>query len=70
MPTQALSRLYIGQPICDSMIVKGVVEIIGDHIAIGGSIRRARRGVILGHGGDLFFFSLAMLFFWEGGQEK
>ncbi len=36
--------------------IKGVVEIIGDHIAIGGSIRRARRGVILGHGGDVFCF--------------
>ncbi len=50
--------------------VKGVVEIIGDHIAIGGSIGRARRGVILGHGGVMVFFSLATLFFWEGGREK
>ncbi len=68
---QALSCLYIGQPICDSMIVKGVVEIIGDHIAIGGSIGRARRGVILGHDGDVFFFLLRRSFFGrEGGENK
>ncbi len=48
--------------------VKGIVEIIGDHIAIGGSIGRVWRGVILGHGGDLFFFSRDALFL--GGRAR
>ncbi len=52
------------------MIVKGVVEIIGDHIAIGGSIGRVRRGVILGHGGDLFFFLLRRSFFVRQGEKN
>jgi hypothetical protein len=52
-------------------VVKGVVEIIGDHIAIGGSIGRARRGLILGHGGDVFFFLSRRSFFGrEGGKNK
>jgi hypothetical protein len=51
--------------------VKGVVKIIGDHIAIGGSIGRAWRGVILGHGGDVFLFLSRRSFFGrEGGKNK
>jgi hypothetical protein len=50
--------------------IKGVVEIIGDPIAIGGSIGPARGGGGVGTWWRCVFFSLATLFFWDGGREK
>ncbi len=34
------------------------------------SVRRARQGVTSGHGGDLYFFLLAALYFSEGGGKN